>query len=139
MADPRDFCLASALDDVPQDLRGSLFHEKPAEMLSSWSVHERAAAARAALGAFDDALEASDEEGAEHFAALAAELADAVALLVRVWASAVDTGDPPESSEAFEMARATARAAARALRRAAPGRARRPTYASASSLCWCST
>tara|TARA_B110000238_G_scaffold154005_1_gene166380 strand:- start:134 stop:3085 length:2952 start_codon:yes stop_codon:yes gene_type:complete len=121
VADPRDFCLASALDDVPQDLRGSLFHEKPAELLSSWSVHERAAAARAALGAFDDALEASDEEGAEHFAALAAELADAVALLVRVWASAVDTDDPPESSEAFEMARATARAAARALSRRGDG------------------
>ena len=33
----------------------------------------------------------------------------------------------------------TATGLPRALRRAAPGRARRPTYASASSLCWCST
>ena len=56
-----------------------------------------AAAALAALEAFDDALGASEEEGADHFARLAAELADAAALLVRVWAAAAEEAEPSEA------------------------------------------
>ena len=68
-----------------------------AGLLSAWPASERAAAALAALEAFDDALGASEEEGADHFARLAAELADAAALLVRVWAAAAEEAEPSEA------------------------------------------
>ena len=77
--------LPSVLDDDEGDDEGdaSATVASAAEregLLSSWSPKDRAGTVRAALKALDAARAASDEEGAEHAAALAAELADVVAL-----------------------------------------------------------
>ena len=58
-------------------------------MLSSWPTSERAAAVHVVVAALEAALVAADEEGSDHAAAFAAELADVLALLVRLWARAV--------------------------------------------------
>ena len=83
--------LPSVLDDDEGDDEGdaSATVASAAEregLLSSWSPKDRAGTVRAALKALDAARAASDEEGAEHAAALAAELADVVALSTRLWA-----------------------------------------------------
>ena len=60
-------------------------------MLSSWPAKERRAAVRLALEALESAMVAANEEGADHAKALAVELAEVLAVLVRLWGHAMES------------------------------------------------
>ena len=107
--------LPSFLDDDEGDDEGdaSATVASAAEregLLSSWSPKDRAGTVRAALKALDAARAASDEEGAEHAAALAAELADVVALSTRLWARSARERCRTTPAAAVEGARPDPRA-----------------------------
>ena len=59
--------------------------------LSSWPAKERRVAVRLALEALEAAMVAANEEGADHAKALAVELAEMLAVLVRLWGRAIES------------------------------------------------
>ena len=86
MTNPEDDGFGSIPDAGPSD-EGAL---------SSWPAKERRVAVRLALEALEAAMVAANEEGADHAKALAVELAEMLAVLVRLWGRAIES--PPAVS-----------------------------------------